>query len=721
MTTGHARSVRDLVLDAVLHTAPLRVFAYDRDGTCTFSEGAGLSAAGVSPGEVVGANLWDLYADNPELVEAMRRPLRGETFLDTDRVGDRTFDTWYLPLDEDAGRVTSALGISGDVTDRTRAQEDLQLYRAFVEASPQFIALARLDGSVLHVNPGGRRMAGIAADVDVTATTIADYLTAEGLAASIEVEQPAVVRDGRYEGETTLRHWPTGEGIPVRVASFLVTDPATGVPLALATVQADIREVVAGREAMQRQVAHQRGLLVHLHEAQEAERQRIAGEIHDDTVQVMAAVNLRLQSFRRAVEPLLPPDRVADLAALDLAVRETTGRLRRLLVELDPPPSTGEDVAFALQSAVRTALDGEPTTSDVDVQITGEPSSIVGRVLMRIVREALANVVKHAGAHSVRVELREEPGEYVLRVLDDGAGVPAGETPGPLHRGVRGMRERAVSVGGTFALSPAPGRGTVAEARLPHLLGHPEQDLAGGVSRLFLEQTIESITEGYTALDDQWRYVYVNLPAYRMLNRDPADSLLGKVLWEEFEIGDDFAAAYRKAMDERVAVRVTGYHRPWDKWIENRIMPTSSGLSIFGRDVTLERRQAQRVDIGRAVVKAVTGPEDDAVRASLAALVDRWPLRGVQLLAPDGSTLAEVGEVLDGVGRSVPLAVSGTAVGTAVMFGEVDPVDDEMLQLIALRLAAGSPTDGSTDRDGSGRAEPGSGPARSGGHGPDPS
>ena len=174
----------------------------------------------------------------------MLRPLRGETFLDTRRVGDRTFDTWYLPLGGDAEGVTSALGISVDVTDRTRAQEDLQLYRAFVDAAPQFIALARLDGSVLHVNPGGRRMAGIPGDVDVTTTTIADYLTEAGLRASIEVEQPAVVRDGRYEGETTLRHWPTGEGSRSGSRSFLVNDPVTGAPLAVATVQADMSEVV---------------------------------------------------------------------------------------------------------------------------------------------------------------------------------------------------------------------------------------------------------------------------------------------------------------------------------------------------------------------------------------------------------------------------------------------------------------------------------------------
>ena len=135
MTTGPVRSVRDLVLDAVLHAAPMMVFAYDRDGTCLFSEGAGLSAAGVAAGELVGVNLWDFYAHDPDLVERMRRPLQGGTFLETDRVGDRTFDTWYLPLGEDADAVTYALGVAVDVTDRARAQEDLQLYRAFVDAA----------------------------------------------------------------------------------------------------------------------------------------------------------------------------------------------------------------------------------------------------------------------------------------------------------------------------------------------------------------------------------------------------------------------------------------------------------------------------------------------------------------------------------------------------------------------------------------------------------
>jgi signal transduction histidine kinase len=607
-----------------------------------------------------------------------------------------------------------------EATGRGGVEADLELYRAFVDAAPQFIALAGLDGSVMYLNPGGRRIAGIPDDVDVTATTIADYLTHDGLVASVEVEQPAVRRDGRWEGESTLRHWPTGEGIPVRVSSFLVTDPTTGSPGALATVQSDLREVVAARQAMQSQVAHQRGLLLHLQEAQEAERQRIAGEIHDDTVQVMAALNLRLQTLRRSLAPSLPAKQAADLAALDQSVRDATGRLRRLLVDLDAPPLTAEAVGEALHTAVRSTFGAGPPVAEVDVRVSTEPTPVVGRVLMRIVREALANVVKHAGAEHVQVELREESGEYLLRVLDDGRGMVTGEEVSPLHRGLRTMHEQAESVGGELAVVARTDGGTLVESRLPHLLGHPEQALTGASSRMFLEQVMESIPDAYCAIGADWRYVFMNQAGYALLNRDPADSLVGKVIWDELEIAPEFAAAYRRARTEQVPVEITGYHAPWDRWIYNRVLPTAGGLSIFARDVTEERRQARLISVGRDLVAAVIAPTEtvDGLREALEALVAGWPLTGVRLRSVDGRSEVVVGDVSGGSARRVDLVVSGSPVGTAEVFGEVDPdpVDRGMMQLIALRLAAGL----STRRDGGWGAEPAEERDRSHGHGPDP-
>jgi len=695
MTGPTTRSTGDLVLEGLLRSAPLSVFGYDAHGVCFFSEGAALHDMGLQPGELVGKNLWELYADEPHVVERMKRALTGETFRGTDTVREHTYDTWYLPLTEPGDDDPCAAGITIDVTDRAAAEAAERLYRAFAEAAPQFIALARLDGTVIYVNPGGRLLAGVPDDVDVTATSIADFLTPEGLVASVEVEQPAVMADGRWTGETTLRHWPTGDGIPVQVSSFLITDPETGQPMALATVQSDLREVIAGRLAVQRQVAYQRGLLHHLHEAQEAERQRIAADIHDDTVQVMAAVNIRLQSLRRALDPLLPPERSAELETLDRSVREATARLRRLLVELDQPTVEDDDVQVALRAAADAVLAAGPPVR-VQVDVESEPSPIVARALVRVAHEALTNVRKHARATSVAVRLEQDAGEYVLRVVDDGSGMSDdADRRGLSHRGLRGMVERVESVGGTLVVTDRSGGGVVVEARVPYLMGHPEQGTSFPTSRIFLEQVMETIADGYTAVDSDWRYVYVNRAAYALLHRDPADSLIGKRLWDEFDIAPEFAAAYHRARDEGVEVEVTGYHEPWDTWIFNRVLPTAGGLSIFGRNVTEQMRvrgevahQGRLVRTGRALGLALAAGGPDAatvVRAATVAIVESWPVRGMRVVWPGGTVDAGV---LSGPVRRVPLRVDASEVGAVELVGEEDPVDPDVLQLLAVRLSA---------------------------------
>ncbi|MCW2620746.1 MAG: domain S-box protein, partial [Frankiales bacterium] len=171
--------------------------------------------------------------------------------------------------------------------------EELMRFQALVETSNDFIAIAGLDGSVLYVNPAGRQMAGIPPDRDVTTTTIPDYLTDEGIAVSLAVEQPAVQRQGFWEGESTLRNGHGGPPIPVAINSFLMRDLETGEPFAMATVQRDITERRDAEEALNGLAEQRRELLARLVQAQEDERSRIAADVHDDSVQALAAVELR--------------------------------------------------------------------------------------------------------------------------------------------------------------------------------------------------------------------------------------------------------------------------------------------------------------------------------------------------------------------------------------------------------------------------------------------
>ena len=129
-------------------------------------------------------------------------------------------------------------------------EERARRFEALVDADPDFIAIASVDGKVDYVNRAGRRLVGVDEDADLATTSILDFLTPEGLLASVEHEQPAVVRDGHWSGTSTLRDWRDDSGIPVAVSSFLLRDVTTDEPLAMATIQRDLRESLRAAEAV---------------------------------------------------------------------------------------------------------------------------------------------------------------------------------------------------------------------------------------------------------------------------------------------------------------------------------------------------------------------------------------------------------------------------------------------------------------------------------------
>lgn len=370
------------------------------------------------------------------------------------------------------GAVLGTAWIAEDVTElRTTeralrdAVADLKRFKALVEASPDFIAIADLDGSVRYVNPPGRAMVGMPDDVDVTTTAIADYLTPEGLVATMEVEQPAVVAHGRWEGESTLRDWRGGTPIPVAIASFVMRDVETGAPFGVATVQRDITERLAAETALRRLADQRQVLLTRLVDAQDVERRRIAADVHDDPVQALAAVDLRLGLLRRRVQEQAP-GLLDSLDALQVSVSGATDRLRALLFDLEPP-DLGHGLGEAVRRCAEDVLEGSGVCWEVDA--TAEPDSheTTRAVAYRIAREALINVRKHAEASRVRVVVASRDEGLLVTVSDDGLGPGADAQSQPGHRGVTTMVDRAAAAGGTCTVHPGEPGGTVVTVWLP--------------------------------------------------------------------------------------------------------------------------------------------------------------------------------------------------------------------------------------------------------------
>jgi two-component system sensor histidine kinase UhpB len=199
----------------------------------------------------------------------------------------------------------------------------------------------------------------------------------------------------------------------------------------------------------------------------EEELRNIARDLHDELGQSITAI----PSYGLIIQQQVAPgnERAAEAARL---VVETAGHMYEAVHEMIPRLRPFALDSFGLGDAVadlvaawRTRQTGVALLLQVEDPLPqlGAAQSICA---YRILQEALTNAIRHAAARQIMVSVSAGPEELIVRVVDDGSGLPPGwEQSG--HYGVRGMRERAVASGGNLELISEPGKGTQVVARLP--------------------------------------------------------------------------------------------------------------------------------------------------------------------------------------------------------------------------------------------------------------
>jgi PAS domain S-box-containing protein len=216
-------------------------------------------------------------------------------------------------------------------------------------------------------------------------------------------------------------------------------------------------------------------LLSHLTMAQEEERSRIAADIHDDTIQVMTAVGMRLDILRRELQR---PEQTELLEEVEETVRVATSRLRNLLFELHPPTLDRDGLAAALRIYLEQNREQTGVAYTLEDRMAGEPPAETRVILYRVAQEVLANARKHARASSLNVVLESRDGGYLVRIADDGVGFTASEDEyqRPGHMGLASIRERAEMAGGWSRIESTPGDGTTVEFWLPETSPERRED-----------------------------------------------------------------------------------------------------------------------------------------------------------------------------------------------------------------------------------------------------
>ncbi len=320
----------------------------------------------------------------------------------------------------------------------------------------------REEGGEAHHWSVGATPAGLDRDrllLDGTAPGAATLRLAEGRAFTVPL-----IADGAPVGALALgpkRH--DVELLPEDAAFVATLAPLVATALQNARRARQLAEKVATLAAREATLA---ALNARLLRAQEEERRRIALEIHDDPLQ-------RATLLARALDD--PPGGRVPLAARP-AILEIGNALRAICAGLRPPVLDDLGLPAALAWLAEDAL--ARAEDELEIAVRAAPSATarldpaLEAALFRVAQEALNNILKHAGATAVAIDLAREGDRLHLSVADDGRGVeppvPAAGAPPPTTRlGLAGMRERLRPWGGTVTMGIPPGGGTLVTAAVP--------------------------------------------------------------------------------------------------------------------------------------------------------------------------------------------------------------------------------------------------------------
>ncbi len=194
----------------------------------------------------------------------------------------------------------------------------------------------------------------------------------------------------------------------------------------------------------------------------EAERRRVADELHDQIGQTMTAIALQLDRIHARVAPELAAE-CADARDGLLAGVEDVRRLARDLrpEALDTLGLVPALTSLAEQMAQRTGISVQ-TSLQRELPELGEDEQLV---VYRVAQESLTNAVRHAGARRITLHLQARDEAVVLSIGDDGSGV--GQSPTSAGGGIRTMRERALSIGAQLRIASEPSGGTAVRLEVP--------------------------------------------------------------------------------------------------------------------------------------------------------------------------------------------------------------------------------------------------------------
>lgn len=453
--------------EAIVEGSSDAIFVSDVNGRFALVNEAASTLTGYGRAELLTMHISDLH-DEQDLAAYRQhhdRVLAGESIVDEAKIlrkdgtkVDTEFNNRRVIIDG----VTYLHTVARDVTARKQNQAALarvsRAYRTLVESSPIGIFRTTIDGRFMTANNALVKMLGFDSVNDLMDMWLANLYRnpAAGAAAiaslATELETVDVEREWRRRDGTPIR---------VRLRKHTVRDQ-TGNPTFIDGFVIDVTAEHEATSQLRDSEARLRALSGQLIATQEAERSRIARELHDEIGQALTAVRLQLRASARGRSMETMRRHIANAVEI---VDDAVEDVRDLMHNLRPRVLDDLGLAEAIRSHVdRLGGAAGPKITLETRELGFRPPAALESACFRIAQEALTNAMRHAGAKRIWIRVAAEGDHLVLVVRDDGEGFDVVES-GPGF-GLDSMRERATLAGGTLTIESGL-TGTTVRASFP--------------------------------------------------------------------------------------------------------------------------------------------------------------------------------------------------------------------------------------------------------------
>jgi len=434
--------------------------------------------------------LWNALAASRSFSLRCAYPMRGfsgrdssEPFLKicAEHSGVLPAESYMSLIEEDEKRRTVAqLQQKAEAFESEAAlKQSEERFRLLVEGVQDY-AIYSLDpqGVITSWNVGARRIKGYTA-AEIIGRNFSTFYTREDIERSLPAKVLQIAREeGHYAGEgwrvrkDGSRFWSSVVVTPLRDASGSVigfskiTRDMTERKELMDRIQQHAEELETAQLSLRRLT----GQLLHV---QDDERRRLARELHDSAGQILAALNMNLESLHEALKDQLAPALAQRLEESIRLANQVIRETRTLSYLLHPPLLDEAGLRDALHWFVGGFIErsGIQTELEISASFSRLPRELE-IAIFRIIQEALTNIHRHSGSPKAGIRLALEQNEVLLTISDQGKGMPPAESSEEsrsgrkLGVGVAGMRERVLLLGGRFEIADG-NPGTIVKAAFP--------------------------------------------------------------------------------------------------------------------------------------------------------------------------------------------------------------------------------------------------------------